>query len=413
MTVHGAKGLEFPVVVLAGLERQESDGHQPQSVLWTENGSLEAKAGLLFLTDGYEKAAARDQELDNFERQRLLYVGMTRARDHLVLCLHHRARKGRGDSSLASRLFELCEVCPDLWRRLSPDSDGSQTAERIRADCNGAVGPGGDSPAGSAGDGPVKPGGDAQEWRAFYEQWSAKRAALLGTLRRRPVTSATALAETAARTGAVSHGTRIDPGWPDAGAALWQSAEVSLQIGRAVHGALATVDLTTGHDSSGRRADELCRARAFAHGVGEHVDLVASMVGAALRSAVVRRAASRRHWRELYVAVPLDICKDPSSPPTQGVLEGFVDLLFEDDDGLVVVDYKTDRIAGPDALCATAALYWPQVAAYSAALEMSCGRPVSRCVLLFVGNGTPTEHVLEGEELATARAQALEMAAAG
>jgi hypothetical protein len=26
-----------------------------------------------------------------------------------------------------------------------------------------------------------------------------------------------------------------------------------------------------------------------------------------------------------------------------GVLEGFVDLVYEDDDGLVIVDYKTDR----------------------------------------------------------------------
>ncbi len=46
----------------------------------------------------------------------------------------------------------------------------------------------------------------------------------------------------------------------------------------------------------------------------------------------MRGAAGRRHWREVYVGGPYG----------EGVLEGYVDLLYRDDDGLVVVDYKTD-----------------------------------------------------------------------
>ncbi len=408
MTVHGAKGLEFPVVLLAGLERRESDGHHPQSVLWTKDGFLEARAGPLFRTDGYEEAGARDQELNNFERLRLLYVGMTRARDHLVLCLHHRAPNAAEDSSLASRLLELCKARPDLWRRLPPDIRGSQPVETTRTDGAGSANPDGDDAA--------NPGDNGTAWKVFYEQWSAERAALLDALRRRPVTTATALAEAAALRGSVSDLARTDPARQEAGAARRKSAEVSLQIGRAVHGVLAAVDLTSGRDPSGRRIDELSRARALAHGVDEHVGSVTSMVSAALGSDVVRRAASRRHWRELYVAIPLDArthpSPSPSPSPTPGLLEGFVDLLFEDDDGLVVVDYKTDRIAGPETLDATVAFYRPQVAAYAAALEKSCGRQVSRCVLLFLGDGRLTQYVLEGEELAVARAEALEMAAA-
>jgi ATP-dependent exoDNAse (exonuclease V) beta subunit len=127
------------------------------------------------------------------------------------------------------------------------------------------------------------------------------------------------------------------------------------------------------------------------------------MVRCALTSATVIRAGSRRHWREVSVTAPVGV---------GGVLEGFVDLLFEDDDGLVVVDYKTDRIPDRGALGAAAGTYRLQVAAYAVALESSTGRDVSRCVLVFVGAGDPMEHVLEGDDLVVARADALRVAGA-
>ncbi len=184
-----------------------------------------------------------------------------------------------------------------------------------------------------------------------------------------------------------------DPGSPDAVGARWRDADTALQIGRAVHSALAVIDLATGTDDAGRPAPEVARARATAHGVGAHRDAVASMVGAALVSPTVAGGATRRHWRELFVAVPVG----------DGVLEGYVDLVVEEDDGLVVVDYKTDRIPdGRAGLDAAALRYRPQVASYALALEESTGRPVRRAVLVFVGDGAPMEVVLEENELAEA-----------
>ena len=44
------------------------------------------------------------------------------------------------------------------------------------------------------------------------------------------------------------------------------------------------------------------------------------------------------------------------------------------------------------------------------ALESSTGLGVRRCVLVFVGDGEPQEHIIEGEDLVAARAAALRTA---
>ncbi|MDP9322454.1 MAG: PD-(D/E)XK nuclease family protein, partial [Acidobacteriota bacterium] len=83
MTVHKAKGLEFPVVILADLTCKLS---RPDAGRWIDpSGSLCAlKLGGWAPTDllvhGYEEAAR-----DKAEGQRLAYVAATRARDVLVL----------------------------------------------------------------------------------------------------------------------------------------------------------------------------------------------------------------------------------------------------------------------------------------------------------------------------------------
>jgi DNA helicase-2/ATP-dependent DNA helicase PcrA len=84
MTLHSAKGLEFPVVVLAGLEE-----------------------GL------FPHARSADEEEELEEERRLLYVGMTRARAQLVLTGAARRRIfGEYQSSEPSRF--LAEIPPEL-----------------------------------------------------------------------------------------------------------------------------------------------------------------------------------------------------------------------------------------------------------------------------------------------------------
>ena len=78
------------------------------------------------------------------------------------------------------------------------------------------------------------------------------------------------------------------------------------------------------------------RAQVIAEGIVELEDVVTQLVEAALASDLVKRAAEREHWREIYVGAPR---------PDGTLVEGIIDLLFREDDGsLVVVDYKTDVV---------------------------------------------------------------------
>jgi DNA helicase-2/ATP-dependent DNA helicase PcrA len=90
MTLHSAKGLEFPMVVLAGME----EGLFPHS-----------------------RSAEDEEELE--EERRLCYVGMTRARKRLVLTGAARRRVfGEYQSSNPSRFID--EVPADLLERMVP-----------------------------------------------------------------------------------------------------------------------------------------------------------------------------------------------------------------------------------------------------------------------------------------------------
>ncbi len=91
MTVHKAKGLEFPLTVLADASYEP----RPRSAkvqLVPQNLLLDLKDGDFHPT-AWQIAARLADELDDAEDRRLLYVAATRAREKLILSGHVKAKK--------------------------------------------------------------------------------------------------------------------------------------------------------------------------------------------------------------------------------------------------------------------------------------------------------------------------------
>ena len=134
--------------------------------------------------------------------------------------------------------------------------------------------------------------------------------------------------------------------------------------------------------------------QAASEGVSQAKTTIRALAKSALESPTVREAATRKHWKELFVAAPVG----------GTVVEGYVDLLYRGPEGLAVVDYKTDDTSDDDAYKDKVDRYKIQVAAYSLAVEQSTGERVARCVLVFARNGQPAiERDISGDELASAQ----------
>jgi DNA helicase II / ATP-dependent DNA helicase PcrA len=100
LTLHAAKGLEFPVVFIVGLE----DGLLP--LHWDEAD---------------EAAMA--------EERRLFYVGMTRAKDRLILS-HARQRHWRGRLRMLEPSPFLCDIEKELVRHQPMQGARSRPQDR-------------------------------------------------------------------------------------------------------------------------------------------------------------------------------------------------------------------------------------------------------------------------------------------
>jgi len=373
-TIHGSKGLEFPITILSGMTTQMRSNRPGVSVLWSDDGlaSVRMKKGVE--TQAHGPRADLEAAMDDLEKIRLAYVATTRARDHLIVSCHH--KPGNQATKTYGGLF--WQVFDDDERRqLARRFDwrevvGAQTPEPPRA---------------------------AQLGLALdnRDQWQAERQSLLAPYERGRVLSATGVAQAALASALapISDGEPRDEGEPehpdDSGLNAYllevlveqdddaadQPAESLIgrrrgrtgsAIGSAVHGVLQLVDLATPGNIS-----ELVQQQCDIHSIPDRTGIVFRLADAALGSTAVALARQHPHFKELFVAAPVG----------ERTIEGYVDLLIETPDGLVVVDYKTDAVRSEADVDAKLAAYELQAAAYAVALQVATGQTVAECRFVF------------------------------
>ena len=358
MTVHAAKGLEFPILILAGLNAGQSQRAEPVRFN-RDSGKVEVKVGpkdLVFRTGGYEELAAYDKEREEEEDVRLMYVAATRARDHLIVSLY---RNSRGKNSAAARIEEFMAGAGHLWQKFVPPApeDLSDPGKQ-----DGYSDPDVDTPA-------------------MRRQWQDARREVYAA-RSLPTSAA---ATTLAKEAKDEQDVQDEP---------WRRGRAGTSIGRAVHAVLQVVDLKTGDGLA-----DIASAQAAAEGLPGRADDIARLARRALDSPLVHRALeSGRWWRETPVAGPVG----------DGIVEGFIDLLFEEEDGYVVVDYKTDAVRTDEDIDRAMGRYRLQGGSYALALSKATGLNVKEVSFLFL---EPRREVavedlpgamLEAEQVATA-----------
>lgn len=349
LTVHAAKGLEFPVVVVAELGSTPRGPAGP-TILPGADGRLEVRVRAGCATRGFVAAAEEDRLAGSEEQLRLAYVATTRARDHLLVSVVHQPAAGPANMTLAEQVQRACQEFGG-WEHLPPRG------------------------AASRGERPVAPAPSDAAAAAAYGATLAERRALLAAAPSRPVVAPSAL-------GVV-------------GAPSPESAGAATALGRAVHAVLERVDLTTGQG-----LDELAVAAAAAAGCAGEGERVAQLAAAALAAPSVRAASTADQvWRELPLLASVgDV-----------LVDGAVDLCYRRGDEIVIVDYKTDVLAASESAAAAAERHRLQVGCYALALGAVLGRRVDRCVLVFLAaDGRALEHEFAAlDELAAAAGAAL------
>jgi ATP-dependent exoDNAse (exonuclease V) beta subunit len=344
MTIHAAKGLEFPIVILSGMTAAPNRQRGVQ-VLWPPDGGYAVKLKSSVQTEDFDLVQPVDEQMDDYERRRLLYVAATRARDHLVVSLHRSGN--RRHSSNAELLASAGGVeAPHVTLFASPPP--VEREPRSSAEVTPPI---------------------------SRSDWESRLAAARSASRKRSAQSASGLEGTGPDVALAD----VDPGTAKAARDVelppWSKGRYGTAIGRAVHGVMQVVDL-----GSGSGLEAAVSAQCLAEGVLEYADVVAALTRAALGSDVVKRAAVRSHWRESYVG---------AVQPDGTILEGFVDLIYREDDGrLVIVDYKTDAVPAA-ALDSRVTYYAPQLQAYATTLP-NAGPPV----LLFLNPAGAVERSL-------------------
>jgi ATP-dependent helicase/nuclease subunit A len=331
MTVHGAKGLEASVVFLAD-PRRENDppvrffidrrGSRPFGH-WRVIRKSDEGFGVVEYAEppGWEEMESAEAEFEKAEKVRLLYVAATRAKEMLVVSVW---KQGKSDNAQGP------------WSTLAP-----HLVEDLAE--SGAVP---EAPA------PPPLAGLGAELAAFRAEAGRRRAA-----------SSTPTTEVAAVTDIAHAG--VKP--------AWESTGRGMSWGRVLHAVLEAAMRAPDADLARIAANLLAEEE---RPPGELAEVLRIVEGVRASDLWERALRAKRRLVEVPFAIP---------EAAGSALVGVVDLVFEEDGGWVLVDYKSDAVTDANR-AGLLDFYFPQIGHYRRSWEKLTGSP-TRAALFFIATG--------------------------
>ncbi len=416
MSVHKSKGLEFPVVILAELNwrmrKQDSGGPCLVNATMLGLELVDPQRGLRITTPIHQLIGMEKRRAGLAEEMRILYVAMTRARDRLILTASTQLSRCRdriercrefqtlpewelldatchldwlltalaqsqalhsvcsaGQSTCA--LDELFSVCSHDKTQLNQLSDTIRRQKQLR--CRSVT--------------PVSSQCANPQNRQLFEQivnllnWQYPEDALIRLPGKFSVTGLTHRDDEFLRPQLddlfASPQPRSTAGNPRAEA---------LARGHATHLVFEHLPLTSIPDRAIvlQTIEKLVNSGRLTLAQSQSIDIetILSFFQTPAGDLVIRNA--ERVYREWPFTIALPVSElGLSCPDDFVVVQGVIDLLIPTDHGLVLVDYKTDKIAD-DAIEIRANRYQSQLALYARAAQTILKIPASAGYLYFL-----------------------------
>ncbi len=367
MTAHAAKGLEFPVTIIAAMDKGSRRESRPVTytaehglgVKWRNPVEYGGKDGLKDSWAEANKAVLRARETE--EENRLLYVAMTRAEEHLILSYSCGKSRPSNWAGQVDRCFDP-GLAP-LPEPIREERGGYAVSIRVTD---------ADPPFLSQAQGDAA----GEEMETIATPGAVDNTETAVTVTSLAVFAACPRKYYIQRSlgwngGRFRRFNADDPDDADNGEDADGQDLSASAIGTEVHAILA--GLTSAP--------------------GEYSDEARGLADVFLKSDLGQRVASSpRVAREWAFIADMD----------GTMVRGTVDLWFEEDGEFHVVDYKTDAVSAASA-AARAEEYRPQLALYALALERALGQRPVAARLHFLRADTVVQVALDDQTLNQAR----------
>lgn len=403
MSIHKSKGLEFPVVFLCGLSRGFNQESSRGQVLCDKDlglglGCVDAKLRVRYPTLAKRAISTKMQRESLSEELRVLYVAMTRARDRLIMTY--------ADKKLADKLQDIAMRLDMTDRSLlaaEVDSPGDwvlQTAlTRTEAgaffalsghpDCAGVREGVWEISIVQADD--LRSTGMAEnaEEENYAEEFSEKIASALQFSYAHKNATEIPSKLTATQLKGRALDTEIADGADSSSPVAFRKPGTPTKTsgkdyGNALHTVLQYIafDRCENADTVCCELHRLVQEQRISAEQAKMVDcekiaaFFATPIGSKLQQ-------SKRVLREFKFSILEDAARYYQDAEGEKILfQGVVDCAIVEDDGITVLDFKTDYVT-EDTLVKTTQKYYSQVVSYAGALSRIYGIPVKSAKLYF------------------------------